>query len=107
MTSPTFDGEAAAQWLRVTAPEDAAILDTIAAAVTVYVNSLPAVHRTEAGEWAEDTYLGALMLAGRLFRRRNSPNGIESFSEIGGTAYVARHDPDIARLLRVDTPAVG
>lgn len=53
--------------------------------------------------------LGATMLAARLHRRRNSPGGLES---IDGTvaSYVARSDPDVARLLGIDAfaaPSVG
>lgn len=45
--------------------------------------------------------LGATMLAAKLHRRRNSPGGTES---VDGTvaSYVARYDPDISRLLRID-----
>jgi hypothetical protein len=39
------------------------------------------------------------MLAARLYRRRNSPGGIESFAE--SLAYVSRYDPEIERALRV------
>lgn len=50
---------------------------------------------------AADTVLGAKMLAGRLWRRRNSPNGVEAITE-AGTSFVARYDSDISRLLRLD-----
>ena len=42
---------------------------------------------------------GAVMLAAKITRRRNTPNAIESFGEVGGATYVARHDPDIEKLL--------
>lgn len=45
--------------------------------------------------------LGAVMLTARVYRRRNSPNGIESLTEMG-TSYVSRYDSDIARLLGID-----
>jgi hypothetical protein len=38
------------------------------------------------------------MLAARLVRRRNSPAGVEAFTEMGPT-YVSRFDPDVDRLL--------
>jgi hypothetical protein len=45
-----------------------------------------------------EVYQGAVMLAARLVRRRNSPAGIETFSD--SVAYVSRWDPDIQRALR-------
>ena len=47
---------------------------------------------------------------GRLYRRRNSPAGVESFSDIGGAVYVQRNDPDIAMMLGIGTyarPVIG
>lgn len=48
----------------------------------------------------DDVKLGAVMLAGRLFARRGTPLGVAGFSEFGGNAML-RHDPDIARLLKI------
>ena len=48
------------------------------------------------------------MLAARLFRRRNSPGGVEAFTD--GAVYVARTDPDVAALLSIGPykpPQVG
>lgn len=59
--------------------------------------------------WAPTTILAATMFAARLYGRRNSPNGIEAVGEMG-TSYVARYDPDIARMLYLDSfqfPQVG
>jgi len=40
----------------------------------------------------------AVMLAAKIYRRRNSPGGMEtSFDQI---TYVARYDPEIERALR-------
>lgn len=50
--------------------------------------------------------LGALMLAVKTHRRRNSPNGIEQVTG-DGIAFVARHDPEISRYLGLDRPAVS
>ena len=55
---------------------------------------------------SEQGRLGGIMLAARLFRRRNSLGGIESLGD-GGIAYIARQDSDIARLLGFDIPRVG
>ena len=46
------------------------------------------------------------MLAARLYRRRNSPNGLETITA-DGVAYVARYDSDIAAMLATDYPTVG
>jgi hypothetical protein len=45
-----------------------------------------------------DVYQGAVMLAARLYRRRNSPAGIESMGE--SVTYVASFDPDLDQFLR-------
>lgn len=65
-------------------------------------------------EWHGDTWppgvkLGATMLAARLYRRRNSPSGVENFSDMGAT-YISRFDSDLERQLRIGKwtqPAVG
>jgi len=60
-------------------------------------------------EWPADITEGAVMLAARLHRRRNSPAGVESFNELGAV-YVQRNDPDIAMLLGIGAylpPRIG
>lgn len=89
-------------------------LPMIVKATNALVDSMPdktMITNPDTGleEWAETTWFGALMLAARLYNRRNSPNGVEALSE-GGATYVARYDPDIARMLNLDslqTPRVG
>ena len=49
--------------------------------------------------WTADTKLGATMLAAQLYRRRNTPGGVEQFGETG--MYVRAVDADVERLLRV------
>lgn len=59
--------------------------------------------------WPDDIIQGAVMLCGRLYRRRNSPAGFESFG-VDGAVYVQRNDPDIAQMLEIGSwmpPAVG
>jgi hypothetical protein len=78
---------------------------TLPARVMMYLPTDPPTY-----QWPADTVLGATMLAGRLYRRRNSPAGVESFSDLGGAVYVQRNDPDIALLLRTGAyarPMVG
>lgn len=95
-------------WLKLGPQQevDAAILDTICAATTAFVNDLPHVRADQATQWAAGTRAGALMLAARLWRRRNSPEGVASFAE-AGVSFVARYDPDVTRLLRLNGPRVG
>lgn len=85
-------------------------LTMIVAAVNGFVNGLPVVqHLADDAAWPAEVKLGAVMLAARLAKRRNSPNGIEAATDMNVT-YTARYDSDIARLLRLDghhTPAVG
>lgn len=50
--------------------------------------------------------LGAVMLAARLYARRNSPLGVQAFGDLG-TAYVRSHDPDVSRMLGLGAPKVG
>lgn len=60
-------------------------------------------------EWPAGVKLGAVMLAARLYRRRNSVNGVESFSDMG-TSYVSRYDTDLDRQLRINNwtpPRIG
>ncbi|AWY04757.1 head-tail connector protein [Gordonia phage Emperor] len=74
------------------------------------VNALVARWRpTTTGTWPADVTTGATMLAARVWRRRNSPAGVETFGELG-PLYVQRNDPDIAMLLGLGNylaPRVG
>lgn len=85
-------------------------LTMIVAAVNEYVGELRIVQHLEAGTaWPASVKLGAVMLAARLAKRRNSPNGIEAATDMNVT-YTARYDSDISRLLGLDKhsgPAVG
>jgi hypothetical protein len=91
-------------WMKLPVSEqvDNDNLELVVASVNAYVASLPTIDIEAWGDWAPTTILGATMLASRVYRRRNSVNGIESFTEGGGTAYVSRYDSDIARLLHTD-----
>lgn len=113
----TFDTAAVKAWLKITRADDDALFGVIVAAVVSLVDGLPDIDREASdpltpdvpGAWTDSTVLGALMLAARLYTRRNSPNGVEAFTD-GGATYVARYDPDVARLLHVDgfaKPRVG
>jgi hypothetical protein len=102
--------------LKVTTTADDALILGAVDAANAYVAVLPArpmiVLPTDPPtyDWPPDVVLGATMLAGRWYRRRNSPAGVESFSDLGGAIYVQRNDPDIAMMLRTGAyarPMVG
>jgi hypothetical protein len=73
---------------------------------------MPVVGRAELTEldpWPPGIVLGASMLGARLFARKNSPAGVQSFAD-GAALYVQRNDPDIAQLLKLgrwSIPTVG
>jgi len=93
-------------------------LDTIVAAVATVIRTLPVAGDASAPaadpmvlleEWPDYITYGATLLGARLFRRRNSPAGVEAFGEFG-PVYVQRNDPDIAMMLRLGSwarPGVG
>ena len=94
-------------WLKLTTSADDALVVncTKAANAVVARYATPPTDDLERG----DQDLAATMLAARLYRRRNSPEGVQAMTDAGAW-YVARTDPDIARLLRIDqylTPQVG
>lgn len=59
--------------------------------------------------WPPYVILGGTMLTTRLWRRKDSPSGVETFTD-QGAVYVSRNDPDVAQLLRLGSftrPVVG
>lgn len=95
-----------ATWLQLAEPTQD-VVDTTAAvnAVVRRWKRPPA----EGQPWDQDVVQGAVMLAGRHYRRRNSPGGVEVFGA-DGAAYVSRTDPDVAMLLQIGPyaePVVG
>lgn len=103
-----------ATWLDLkNAGQGDAYLDLVVKATNAFIEGLPdkPVTLDAEGEtvWSDSTVLAGIMLGARLYNRRNSANGIESFSE-AGTSYVSRYDSDISRMLRIDgykMPRVG
>jgi hypothetical protein len=62
-----------------------------------------------ADTWPPDVVEGSNMLGVRLWRRKDTPGGVEVYGEFG-IAYVRRLDPDVAMLLGLgdwSKPAVG
>ncbi len=110
-TGPT-SLEAVKAHLGITDTRDDSALTSVVDAVNVVVRRLPVTARLEragAVEWPDDIIEGSTMLAGRLWRRRDSPAGVVVFGD-AGAVYVQRNDPDVAMLLQLGAwahPAVG
>lgn len=100
--------------LKITDTNDDGELADIVAAVNAVVRGLPVAARVsvllpETDPWPANVSRGATMLAGRLFRRRATPSGVEAFG-VDGVVYVSRNDPDIGMLLELGAysrPGVG
>lgn len=59
--------------------------------------------------WPSRFELGATMLAARLWRRKDTPQGVATFGD-SAPVYIQRNDPDVALLLRIGAyakPVVG
>lgn len=91
------------------APDDDtqnADIDLRVEAVNVYVRTLSVCDRVDAdpapADWAgqDDIVLGSNMLAARLVRRKDSPDGVAAATS-ADVVFVARNDPDVALLLRL------
>jgi hypothetical protein len=86
-------------------PADPAVLERLEPTVAAVNVLVPRMASTPAAAQA----LGAAMLAARLYRRRNSPEGVATFTA-EGAVYVQRNDPDIGMLLGIGAyapPVVG
>lgn len=84
---------------------DDEVITGIVAAVNARVRSWPVARvASNALDWSDPevahVVLGATMLAARLVRRRNSPEGVAAFGD-QGPVYVQRNDPDVAMLLQL------
>lgn len=105
MTTPVTEYpatvDAVAGWLKLPTDGGAAVIAeraAIASAVLAVNAFVATFHDVETRTLPQHVVQGAVMLAGRITRRRNSPAGVESFGEMGAT-YVARYDPDVNMLL--------
>src|SRR6187431_2853637 len=98
-------------WLRLPAADtaDDDLIAQCVAAVNVWVAAGPYVAALpDPVVWPDDVTLGATMLAARLFRRRNTPAGIEALGD--GAVYVPRRDSDVDSMLHIGAwapPRVG
>lgn len=109
---PTTPGQVKG-FLKITDTNDDGELADIVAAVNAVVRGLPVAVAVnvpvDTDPWPANISRGATMLAGRLFRRRATPSGVEAFG-VDGVVYVSRNDPDIAMLLELGAyarPGVG
>lgn len=102
---PAVDPVNVRAWLDLPAGRDETLVTLAADAATAFVSRLPHIGPDATG-WDPDTALGGIMLAARIYRRRNTPSGVEAFGDVS-TAYVARNDPDVSRLLRIGLPRTG
>lgn len=99
--------EQVAAWLRLPDGADADLLGQVTDATNVWIAGLP---HWQAGTepWPADLTQGAVMLAARLYRRRNTPAGIESMPD--GAVYLPKRDGDVDPLLKIGRyapPRVG
>jgi hypothetical protein len=100
-------------WTKVTPPGIAdPTMTMVVETVNSYVSRLPVLvdlGLSADAAWPHDVKMGAVMLAARYHRRRNSASGVEAITE-SGAQYVSRYDSDISRLLRLDqfqSPRIG
>lgn len=74
-----------------------------------FIASLPPVDEREGIGWPWPLIQGGVLLATKIFSRRNSIEGVATFG-VEGIAYVQRLDPDVALLLNLGQhrkPKVG
>lgn len=101
-TLPAVKGQ-----LNITDATDDAKLTIIVNAVNSLIRTWPVSEAAVgATEWPASIQMGAMLLAARLFRRKNSPAGVEAFGT-AGAAYVMRNDPDIAMMLKLGSWTPG
>jgi len=89
---------------------DNASLEDVLAGVNALVRTWRCSQAAQGeADWPPNVELGANMMAGRLFRRRESPAGVAAFGDMGAV-YVMRNDPDVAMLLGLgswSSPGLG
>lgn len=95
--------EAVAAWLSANLPgfdDDAQHINAVVPAVNSWIKSFqtPLLAADGSRYWPEHVVHGAVMLAARNVRRRNSPAGVETAGD-GTSVYVARYDRDLDSLL--------
>lgn len=89
-------------WLHLTDTADDQLMADVVDAVNAWVGSTAYVRELDPTTWPDEVWpsdvtQGAVMLAARLYRRRNTPSGVEPFVE--GAVYLPRRDADVDMLL--------
>lgn len=87
-------------WLRLNGQDasDDVLIHSVCASAEIYAERCrPEFATVDPSGFAPDAecYLAAKMYAAKLYRRRNSPAGIETFGET--TSFISRFDVDIDR----------
>lgn len=86
---------------------DEEAMSQVVDAVNAHISTIAPKAVANDPDFDEPVRLAALLLAGRWYSRRNSPDGLVGFGDMGGTA-IRSLDPDIRDLLRPYTfRAVG
>lgn len=115
---PATSVEAVKAYLSITDDRDDAMIEPVVVAVNDQVEQWHGPPSIGSGTDEAPTLVyrpkycqGATMLAARVTRRRNSPNGVEDYgSDLQGAIYTRSSDPDVAQLLelgRYERPAIG
>lgn len=108
MTAPELTTASAVERYLGLGPErDAVALAEVVAAINDLVSDWLGLAAGD--EIADRVSFGAMMLAARVYRRRNSPSGVEALGELG-PVYVSRNDPDLGMMLGLGTyrkPVIG
>ena len=84
MITATELAEKVIDWASLEDDSDIPALAEVCGATVAYVSTLPVVKDSLNVEVPPSVELGMVMLASRLYRRRNSPIGIDSFTADGG-----------------------
>jgi hypothetical protein len=74
--------------------DDALLLERLVSARTHVYERIKVSHRA-----ANDVQEAILLLASRLYKRRQSPEGVAGFGGEGGLIRIVAADPDIVELL--------
>lgn len=107
MAATLVDAAAVEAYLGLGPDRDRDQLAAVCAAVNDLVSDWHGL--TAEDEPGDRLKFGALMLAARVYRRRNSPAGVEALGELG-PVYVSRNDPDLTMMLGLGnyrTPKIG
>jgi hypothetical protein len=93
-------------WLKIPAgTDDDETIDLAVEAANAWVAGVPYVANTDWVTWPSDVVLAATMLAARWYRRRNTPSGVEAYTD--NVVYLPRRDGDVDLLLHLTRPAAG